>query len=43
MGPKYVLCLLKQLRNIVVGSDVDKEIIDTILSVPTSRLSMMLT
>ena len=39
MGPKYVLCLLKQVHNIVVGSDVDKEIMDTILSVPATNES----
>ena len=33
MGPKYLPCLLKQLRNVVVGSDVEKEIIGTMLSV----------
>ena len=36
MGPKYFPCLLKQLRNVAVGSDVDKQIMDTILSVPAT-------
>ena len=26
MVPKYVPCLIKQLRNVVTGSDADKEI-----------------
>ena len=36
MGPKYVLCLLKHIRNVVVGSDVNKDIMDTMLSVPAT-------
>ena len=36
MGPKYIPCLLKQLRNVVSGSDVDREIMDTMLSVPVT-------
>ena len=40
MGPKYVMCLLKQLRNVVVGSDANKEIMDTMLSVPATDKSV---
>ena len=33
MVPKYVPCLIKQLCNVVTGSDADKEIMKTMLSV----------
>ena len=36
MGPKYFRYLLKQLRNVDVGSDVDKEIMDTMISIPAT-------
>ena len=36
MRPKYVPCLLNQFRNVFVGSDADKEIMDTILSAPAT-------
>ena len=36
MGPKYVLCILKHIRNVVVGSDVNKDTMDTMLSVPAT-------
>ena len=35
-GPKYFPCLLKQLRNVVVGFDVYKDIMDTMISVPAT-------
>ena len=34
MVPKYVPCLIKQLCNVVAGSDADKDIMKTMLSVP---------
>ena len=36
MVPKYVLFLLKQLRNVGVGSGVYKQIMDTMLYVPAT-------
>ena len=33
MGPKYVPCLLKQLCNVFIGSDVDKYIMDHMISI----------
>ena len=34
MVPKYVPCLIKQLRKVVTGSDADNDIMETMLSVP---------
>ena len=34
MGPKRFPCLLKQLRNVVVGYGVEKDIMDTMITVP---------